>query len=47
MNGFYKDLFIFLEFSALLDENDDMDIYALHYIYLPRIRASLCEFTRQ
>lgn len=47
VNGFYKDLFIFMDYSGLLDENDDTAIYALHYIYLPRIRALLHEFTGQ
>ena len=47
VNGFYKDLFMFMEYSGLLDENDDNDIYALHYVYLPRIRASLHEFEGQ
>ncbi len=47
VNRHYKELFLFMEHSAILDENDEIDLYALHFVYLPRIRASLKEFTEQ
>ena len=45
--AFYKDIFHFLEDSSLLDSNSEFDLFALHYIYLPRINASLEQFVEQ
>ena len=39
--AFYKDIFHYLEDSCLLDSNSECNLFALHYIYLPRINASL------
>ena len=43
----YKDIFKFLENQELLDANNELHLLALHYIYLPRISASLTEFRHQ
>lgn len=40
---FYR-LFYYLEYHGLLNPIDDVHIFALHYIYLPRINKSLLEF---
>ncbi|XP_068747410.1 uncharacterized protein [Montipora capricornis] len=45
--AFYKDIFNFLENSCLLDSLCEIDLFALHYIYLPRINASLGQFVEQ
>ncbi len=47
MSALYKDLFGFLERNGLLDSLDEVDLFALHYVFLPRINASLSEFTSQ
>ena len=44
---YYKDLFQFMEESEILDAHDELDLYALHYIYLPAIQSSLNEFVNQ
>lgn len=44
---FYKDIFNFLEASCLLDCNSEFDLFALQYIYLPRINVSLEQFVEQ
>ena len=33
--------------DGILDCNDERDLYALHYVFLPAIQASLDEFVRQ
>ena len=43
----YKDLFQFLERSGLLHSLNEIHLFALHYVFLPRINASLAEFQRQ
>lgn len=40
---FYR-LFYFLEQQDLLDPLNNLDLWALHYVYLPRINRSLTEF---
>ena len=45
--AFYKDIFLFLEDSSLLDSNSEFGLFALCYIYLPRINASLEQFVEQ
>lgn len=40
---FYS-LFVTLESSQLLDINSENDMYALHYVFLPRINTKLQEF---
>lgn len=41
---FYYRLFYYLENAGLLDPVNEVHLFALHYIYLPRINASLTEF---
>ncbi|KAF5282380.1 hypothetical protein FQR65_LT14316 [Abscondita terminalis] len=43
----YKELFIWMENEEMLDENNEIDLFALQYIYLPRIQCSLEEFINQ
>ena len=47
VTAFYKDIFHFLEDSGLLNSHSEFDLFALHYIYLPRINASLEHFVGQ
>ena len=46
-SAYYKDLFNFMQDDGILDCNDERDLYALHYVFLPYIQASLDEFVRQ
>lgn len=39
--GLYRDLFDHLESVRLLDPNDELQLFCLHYVFLPRIRAHL------
>ena len=41
---YYKSLFYFMEEHQILDPLDETHLYALHYIYLPRISRSIEEF---
>ena len=41
----YKDIFFCLESEHDLNPSDDVHLYALHFVYLPRISRSLTEFT--
>ena len=43
----FKNLFYYLEQYGLLDPLNESDLYALHYIYLPRINRTLTEFQQQ
>lgn len=47
MSSFYKDLFEWLESSELLDSLNELHLYALHYVFMPRIKSSLAEFCTQ
>lgn len=40
---FYQ-LFYYLEQHGILDPNDDIHLYALHYVYIPRVNRSLSAF---
>lgn len=40
----YKELFYSMEEDGILDELNEVDLYCLHYIFLPRIQCSLKEF---
>ena len=42
----YIDLFLYMEEKRILDRNSIIDLFALHYIYQPRIQASLDEFKK-
>ena len=44
MTSLYYRLFFFLEKSDLLDALNEIHLFALHYIYIPRINQSLKEF---
>lgn len=46
INVFY-DLFTALERDNLLDPNSEEQLYALHFVYLPRIQHALQRFTNQ
>ena len=41
----YYNLFYSLEKSGILNPDDDIDLFCLHYVYLPRIAQSLKTFT--
>lgn len=47
MSALYKDVFQFLEKNELLNSLNEVHLFALHYVYLPRINASLDEFKLQ
>lgn len=40
----YYRLFYYLEARGALDPIDPLDLYSLHYVYLPRINRSLAQF---
>lgn len=42
--AFYKDVFYLLENTSLLDAHSEVDLFVLHYIYLPRINVALEQF---
>ena len=42
----YKNIFNFLEAEFLLHPLNEMHLFALHYIYLPRINKALAKFTQ-
>lgn len=43
----YRNIFTLLEMSALLDPVNEVHLYALHYVYQPRINRSIDEFILQ
>ena len=47
MTALYKDLFQFIERSGQLDSFSEVHLFALQYVFLPRINRSLAEFQRQ
>ena len=47
LSALYKDLFQFLENNELLHSLNEVHLYALHYVYLPRTNAALAEFRIQ
>ena len=40
----YVQVFTDMEHEGILSQDNDTDIFCLHYIFLPRINASLCKF---
>jgi hypothetical protein len=47
VNHYYMAVFRHMEQHRILNSNDEIDIFALHYVYVPRISRSLHEFTEQ
>lgn len=43
----YRELFHFLEGEGIIDPDKEMHLWALHYIYLPRINRDLADFISQ
>lgn len=43
----FQNLFYYLEHIGTLNPLNDCDLYALHYIYIPRINRALFEFQQQ
>eukprot|EP00112_Aurelia_sp_Birch-Aquarium-sp1_P003700 Seg1416.2 transcript_id=Seg1416.2/GoldUCD/mRNA.D3Y31 product="hypothetical protein" protein_id=Seg1416.2/GoldUCD/D3Y31 len=41
----FKNIFYYLESEQLLDPLDEVHLFSLHYVYLPRVNAALDEFT--
>ena len=40
----FKNVFLYLELMGLLIRSNDIDLYALHYVYMPRINTALTQF---
>ncbi|XP_046873034.1 uncharacterized protein LOC124465348 [Hypomesus transpacificus] len=47
INNVYHDLFSFLESDGIIDIDNEMHLWALHYVYLPRINKDLRLFCSQ
>jgi len=45
VNEFLRNLFRQMESDLLLDPDNDLQLYALHYVFLPRINRMLFEFS--
>ena len=43
----YKNIFYYLESAEMLDPNNEIDLYALHYVFIPRLNKSLEIFVMQ
>lgn len=43
----YRNLFYYLETEGLLDPLDDIDLFCLHKVFIPRVNNSLLEFKYQ
>ena len=43
----FSSLFLFMEANLILDPGSDADIYALHYVFLPRIQRLLNRFVQR
>ena len=41
--SFYRHLFYHVEALGLLDPDDDLHIFCLHYIFIPRLNSLLTE----
>lgn len=41
---YYRKVFYFMEEHNLLDPTNEVDLFCLHYVYLPRINFALCKF---
>ena len=47
ISSYYKNVFNYLESTNKLIRSNEIHLYALHYIFLPRINRSLAEFVYQ
>lgn len=47
LTNVYYDLFHHLEDEGVIEIDNDMHLWALHYIYLPRTNRDLRDFTKQ
>lgn len=47
VNHYYMAIFRHMEQCGILDANNEIDIFVLHFVYVPRISRSLQEFTQQ
>ncbi|XP_052394883.1 uncharacterized protein LOC127942919 [Carassius gibelio] len=47
LTNVYYNLFHFLEAESILDIDNEMHIWALHFVYVPRINRRLSAFTQQ
>ncbi|KAK6470264.1 hypothetical protein HHUSO_G31228 [Huso huso] len=47
VSEFYRQLFMYMENIGILDSTNEVDLCALHFVYIPRIGNSVQEFTRQ
>ena len=45
VSSLYKQIFYHLESMALLDPSNELDLFALHYVYTDRINQHLAEWT--
>ena len=44
---YYSDLFSFMENEGILNSTNELHLFCLHYIYLPRVQRSTAEFRNQ
>uniref|UniRef100_A0A8C4T7B1 Integrase catalytic domain-containing protein n=1 Tax=Erpetoichthys calabaricus TaxID=27687 RepID=A0A8C4T7B1_ERPCA len=47
VTSYFKGIFLFMEENLVLDSNSEVDMYCLHYIYMPRIKVAVNEFVNQ
>lgn len=47
VNSPFRNLFTFMENCAILDSMNEVHLWALHFVYLPRINMCLSEFVSQ
>ncbi|KAL1251224.1 hypothetical protein QQF64_019020 [Cirrhinus molitorella] len=47
VSNVYYDLFNFLESQGIVDVDNETHIWALHYVYIPRMNKDLTNFTHQ
>lgn len=47
VSNVYYDLLNFLESEGIVDVDNEMHIWVLHYVYIPRINKDLANFTNQ
>lgn len=44
---YFKSIFFYLESSQLLERDNEVDLFALHYVFLPRINNAIDQFVLQ